>query len=92
MSENKIEMTEDALQEMQEMQEAYYELGQKQLLVSQMREIIKQLGYPAESTVGVFIIEREEALIALRQKCQDAGKPSNFPDDLHLADIIQKYL
>ena len=89
MSENKIEMTEDALQEMQE---AYYELGQKQLLVSQMREIIRQLGYPAESTVGVFIIEREEALIALRQKCQDAGKPSNFPDDLHLADIIQKYL
>ena len=89
MSENKIEMTEDALQEMQE---AYYELGQKQLLVSQMREIIRQLGYPAESTVGVFIIEREEALIALRQKCLDAGKPSNFPDDLHLADIIQKYL
>mgnify|MGYP003437105113 FL=1 len=89
MSENKIEMTEDQLQEVQE---AYYELGQKQLLVSQMREIIKQLGYPAESTVGVFIIEREEALIALRQKCQDAGKPSNFPDDLHLADIIQKYL
>ena len=89
MSENKIELTEDQLQEVQE---AYYELGQKQLLVSQMREIIKQLGYPAESTVGVFIIEREEALIALRQKCQDAGKPSNFPDDLHLADIIQKYL
>ena len=89
MSENKIELTEDQLQEVQE---AYYELGQKQLLVSQMREIIRQLGYPAESTVGVFIIEREEALIALRQKCQDAGKPSNFPDDLHLADIIQKYL
>ncbi len=89
MSENKIEMTEDALQEMQE---AYYELGQKQLLIFQMREIIRQLGYPPDMTIEARIIEREEALIALRQKCLDAGKPTNFPDDLHLADIIQKYL
>ena len=89
MSENKIELTEDQLQEVRE---ESYQWGQKQLLIFQMREIIRQLGYPAESTVGVFIIEREEALIALRQKCQDAGKPSNFPEDLHLADIIQKYL
>jgi hypothetical protein len=43
-------------------------------------------------TIEARMIEREEALIALRQKCLDAGKPSNFPDDLHLADIIQKYL
>jgi len=89
MSENKIEMTEDQLQEVRE--ESYL-WGQKQLLVSQMREIIRQLGYPADMTIEKRIIEREEALIALRQKCQDAGKPSNFPNDIHLADIIQKYL
>ena len=89
MSENKIEMTEDQLQEVRE---ESYQWGQKQLLVSQMREIIRQLGYPADMTIEARIIEREEALIALRQKCLDAGKPSNFPDDLHLADIINKYL
>ncbi len=90
MSENKIEMTEDQLQEMQE---AYYELGQKQLLIFQMREIIRQLGYPAESTVGVFIIEREEAIAALRSLCNERdGADNEWPNDLHLADIIQKYL
>ena len=89
MSENKIEMTEDQLQEVRE---ESYQWGQKQLLVSQMREIIRQLGYPPDMTIEARIIEREEALIALRQKFLDAGKPSNFPDDLHLADIIQKYL
>ena len=89
MSENKIELTEDQLQEVRE---ESYQWGQKQLLIFQMREIIRQLGYPADMTIEARIIEREEALIALRQKCQDAGEPSNFPDDLHLADIIQKYL
>ena len=89
MSENKIEMTEDQLQEVRE---ESYQWGQKQLLIFQMREIIRQLGYPADMTIEARIIEREEALIALRQKCLDAGKPSNFPDDLHLADIINKYL
>lgn len=89
MSEKKYLMTEDQLLEVRE--ESYL-WGQKQLLVSQMREIIRQLGYPTDMTIEARIIEREEALIALKQKCQDAGKPTNWPDGLHLADIINKYL
>ena len=91
MSENKIEMTkDDDIQEL--IMETYYMMGQRQALVSQMRWIIREIGCPEDFTAEARIIEREEALIALRQKCQDSGKPSNFPDDLHLADIIQKYL
>jgi hypothetical protein len=62
-----------------------------------MDEAIKQLGYPADEDGTIplrsaaMISEREEAVAVLRQICDDFGD-NDWPDNLNLADIIEKHL
>jgi hypothetical protein len=46
---------------------------------------------PEERTATSLLIEREEAITALRDICEEFGD-NNWPDTLHLADIIEKHL
>lgn len=38
------------------------------------------------------IAERRDAIAALRGLCERCGLPNDWPDDLHLADIIEKQI
>lgn len=57
-----------------------------------LRECLRQLGYKSDegSKVG-WISEREAAIAMLRQVCERYGD-NDWPDDLHLGDIIEKHL
>jgi hypothetical protein len=46
---------------------------------------------PEERTATSLLIEREEAITALRDICHEFGD-NNWPNTLHLADIIEKHL
>ena len=39
-----------------------------------------------------LVAERQDAIIALRRVCEDLGLDNDWPDDLHLADIIEKHV
>lgn len=39
-----------------------------------------------------LLAERREAVTALRRLCTEIGADDMFPDDLHMVDIIEKYL
>lgn len=83
-----MEISEEKLQELAE---SHYIRGQRQLLVGQLREILKQLYYDEEFTTEKLIAEREEAVLALRSICEDHGD-NDWDEDLHLADVINKHL
>ena len=38
-----------------------------------------------------WILEREATVAALREVCEDHGD-NDWPDDLHLADVVEKHL
>ncbi len=37
-----------------------------------------------------LILERSAAIVSLRKLCDELGANNDWPDDLHLADIIEK--
>jgi hypothetical protein len=39
-----------------------------------------------------LLAERARAIVALRKACLDIGADTDWPDDLHLVDIIEKKL
>jgi hypothetical protein len=58
---------------------------------------IRELGYPADEDGAIplsaakLASEREAAIATLRRLCDDLGD-NDWPDDLHLSDIIEKHL
>ena len=46
---------------------------------------------PARGTAESWRIERAQAIAMLRQVCEHHGD-NDWPDDLHLADVIEKHL
>lgn len=52
-----------------------------------------ELGYdnPEFATQHAWILEREATVAALRSLCEDFGD-NDWPDNLHLADVIEKHL
>jgi hypothetical protein len=43
-------------------------------------------------SAAAMIAERHDAIRALRGLCERCEIPNDWPDDLHLADIIEKYI
>lgn len=83
-----MEISPDRLEEIKE--ESYL-LGQRALLLGQLKDILKQLGKREDTTKEDLIAEREEAVQALRSICEDHGD-NEWDENLHLADIINKHL
>ncbi len=72
--------------------EAGYETGQKVLLVRQLASIVKELGYDdPEAAKARWIVERGEVVAMLRCECERHGD-NDWPDTLHLSDVIEKHL
>lgn len=77
---------------MNEKEEAIYEQGSRSAWASMLRECVRELGYKSdEGSKAAWISEREAAVAMLRQVCAEHGD-NDWPDDLHLADIIEKHL
>lgn len=70
---------------------AYIE-GRRSAWASLLRQCTGNLGYddPEAQKVG-WIIEREEAIVALRKLCDSFGD-NDWTDTLHLSYIIEKHL
>lgn len=51
---------------------------------------IGEIGEPGK-TAEKYALEREEAVGRLREICAEYGD-NDWPDDLHLADVIEKHL
>lgn len=72
--------------------EAAYERGSKATWHHMLLTVLRELGRDTpEWNLARLLAEREEALKALRDVCKDHGD-NDWPDDLHLADIIEKHL
>ncbi len=74
-------------------QESAYVRGQRALALRWLRQIIREeLGPDApEASAERWRLEREEAIAKLREICDRHGD-NDWPNDLHLADIIDKHL
>lgn len=76
---------------MTESEERAYMEGQRALLLRQLIQILKELGHGPQTEVAELVAEREAAVIALRRLCEDHGD-NDWPNELHLADVIEKHL
>lgn len=72
--------------------ERSYDRGSRAAWRSMLGECLRHLGVE-DSEAGKFLWvgEREDAIAALRQIC-DAHGDNDWPENLHLADIIEKHL
>lgn len=57
-----------------------------------LQQALGELGYDSpEAQATKWIIEREEAIVALRDVCGDFGD-NDWSNSLNLADVIEKHL
>ena len=63
--------------------------GNKAAYRSLMGECVRQLG--EKNDLAALQLERAKAIAKLRELCSEHGD-NDWPDDLHLADIIDKHL
>lgn len=74
------------------MNESDYERGSRMAWALMLQECLRHLGYKSEDGArAAWILEREAALRALRDICEHHGD-NDWPEELHLADIIEKHL
>lgn len=78
---------------MTENEEQAYIQGERAARLSIILECIKWLGYDGDPEVHrlAWVIERERTIQVLRDICRDFGD-NDWPDNLHLADVIEKHL
>lgn len=75
-----------------ELQGRSVEHGRRKALTAMLRAVLEQLGYkdPAAAQAA-WILERQRAVVALRDACGTHGD-NDWDDDLDLADVIGKHL
>jgi hypothetical protein len=77
---------------MTDAEEAAYTEGQKAIWRNLIAQALRELGRDSpEWTSHRWVVEREETVAALRRACRDQGD-NDWPDDLHLVDVIEKHL
>lgn len=64
--------------------------GRKSLAINIMRTCCNEIGLEQKQQANLAI-ERQEAVHMLRQVCEEHGD-NDWPDDLYLADVIEKHL
>lgn len=73
-----------------EKEELAYSAGARAAWARVLQTAVKELGDEAPESASL-LLEREQATAALRTLCADFGD-NDWPDDLHLADVIEKHL
>lgn len=85
---------DDKTEAQREAEEAAYERGSRMAHRLIMQQCISRLGYDvgdSDMRVARLLDERDEAIQALREVCEEFGD-NDWPNDLSLADIIEKHL
>lgn len=78
--------------------EAGYIEGRRRTAINQLSNALRELlgvDLPDDQLLiraSRLALERSEAIATLRMACADRGLPNDWPDDLHLSDIIEKRL
>lgn len=76
----------------QDARDEMWERGNRAAWVGMLEHCVRHLGYDStEASKIAWISERERAVGMLRQICEAHGD-NDWPDDLHLADVIEKHL
>lgn len=75
------------------MNEKDYLAGKKRVWLDLLRSCLSGLGYGEDVVAesAKWIVEREEIIQQLRELCEEYGD-NDWPDDLHLGDVIEKHL
>lgn len=75
------------------MNEQSYLEGQKAVYSSLLNECLRNLSNDQTASISIarLVSERADAIAVLRDLCEEFGD-NDWPDDLHLADIIEKHL
>lgn len=74
------------------MSEVAYEQGSRRAWRTMLAQCLRELGYDdAEAKKVLWVKEREDTVAALRSACEDHGD-NDWPEDLHLADVVEKHL
>lgn len=77
---------------MTEKEERAYQAGRRAAFRRMLQTALGELGYDSpEAAQSDWIIEREQAIAQLRELCATHGD-NDWPDDLNLADVIEKHL
>lgn len=76
---------------MTESEERAYVIGSQRAYASMLATCLRELS-PAEPRPNDWaVVQLAEVRIALRRVCEAFGD-NDWPDDLHLADVIEKHL
>lgn len=77
------------------MDEQSYERGRKSAHIGTMQNSLRALGFDSAKAAELarvgWIEERQAAVNALRDLCETFGD-NDWPDNLHLGDVIEKHL
>jgi hypothetical protein len=77
---------------MTEANEQSYIAGNRAAYTDMLRACIKKLGYDSPEVLPAeWILEREATIAQLREVCAKYGD-NDWPDELKLADVVQKHL
>lgn len=77
---------------MDEKQEQVYIQGSRAAWAAMLQVCLKHLGYDAPESQRVsWILEREAAIVQLRDVCESFGD-NDWDERLSLADVIEKHL
>jgi hypothetical protein len=69
-------------------EEQAYEMGRKAVWKSLLQQAIGELGQ-AERSLPSLVLERADAVVAIRELCAEFGVDSDWSDDTHLGDLIR---
>ena len=79
---------------MTEAEEKLWMEGNRAAWVQLLNEAIRNLGYDddlVKASLALWVAERERVIAQLRIACRDYGD-NDWPDNLNLADVIDKHL
>lgn len=77
---------------MTESEEVAYTQGSRMAWLQMLRRCLQELGYEGpEVRAAAYAAEREETINRLRTICHDFGD-NDWPETLHLGDVIEKHL
>lgn len=78
-------------EELTDMLDTSFVSGQRTAWMSLLSRCLKELSINEDISKEALILEREDAIQALRSLCADHGD-NDWEEDLHLADVINKHL
>lgn len=68
-----------------------YKRGQQSVYLEFLRQCLSNLE-GGEKAHAQLLLERNETLSRLKDLCEEMDIPADWPEDLYLPDIVEKYI